>query len=42
MDNNALNKRIDNYIDIRKNLWTAIIVTSGGLGGLLLSMGKHY
>lgn len=31
-------KKIDNCIEVRKNLWTAIIVLSGGLGGLILTI----
>ncbi|MFH0702452.1 MAG: hypothetical protein V2B14_02795 [bacterium] len=38
MNREVLNKRIDNLIEIRKNLWTAFIVLTGGTAGLLLSI----
>ena len=38
MDRELINKKIDNYFEIRKSLWTAIIVLTGGITGLLLSI----
>ncbi|OGH98955.1 MAG: hypothetical protein A2039_09840 [Candidatus Melainabacteria bacterium GWA2_34_9] len=38
MDREDIKYEINNYIEVRKNLWTAIIVLSGGLTGLLLNI----
>ncbi|MFH0703006.1 MAG: hypothetical protein V2B14_05655 [bacterium] len=38
MNREVINKRIDNLIEIRKNLWTAFIILTGGTAGLLLSI----
>jgi len=38
MDSELIFKKIDNIIEIRKNLWTTVIVLTGGLAGLLLTM----
>jgi heme O synthase-like polyprenyltransferase len=34
----AINKKIDNYIEIRKNLWTSFIALTAGIATLLLSV----
>lgn len=33
-------KRIDYYTEIRKGLWTAILVLTGSLAGILLTFGN--
>ena len=38
MDREDIKYEINNCIEIRKNLWTALIVLTGGLAGLLLNM----
>lgn len=35
---NEINQKLLNYIEVRKNLWTATIILTGGLAGLLLNM----
>lgn len=40
MDRELINKKIDNYFEIRKSLWTAVIVLTGGITGLLLSISE--
>lgn len=37
MDKELIYKKIDNLIEIRKTLWTILIVLNGGLAGLLAS-----
>lgn len=38
MDRELIFKKIDNCFEIRKNLWTTLIVLNGGIAGLILSM----
>jgi hypothetical protein len=38
MELEYLKLQINNLMDVRKNLWTAIIVLTGGLSGLLLTV----
>lgn len=38
MDKIAVNRKIDNYIEIRKNLWTAFIALTAGIATLLLNV----
>ena len=38
MNKIAINKKIDNYIEIRKNLWTSFIALTAGIATLLLSV----
>lgn len=40
MDNDDTKFEITNYIELRKNLWTGIIVLNGGLAGLFLTFGS--
>jgi len=37
MSNEQIKQKINNYIEVRKNLWTAILLLSGGIAGLFLS-----
>jgi len=38
MNEKQINKNIENYIDLRKILWTTTIVLTGGIVALLLNM----
>lgn len=38
MKEELIYKKIDNFIEIRKNLWTTVIVLSGGIAGLAVSL----
>jgi len=40
MDRELINKKIDNYFEIRRSLWTVLIVLNGGIAGLFLSIGN--
>lgn len=39
MNYTLIKEKIENYKDIRRNIWTAILLLTGGLAGLLLAMG---
>jgi hypothetical protein len=36
MSLSEINRRLDNYFEVRKNLWTAFIVLTGGIVALAL------
>lgn len=38
MNEKQINKNIENYIELRKILWTTVIVLTGGIVALLLNM----
>jgi len=38
MDKELIYKKIDNLVEIRKTLWTAFIVLTGGIFGLILNI----
>ena len=38
MTKESVNKKIDNCFEIRKSLWTAIILLTGGLCGVIFSI----
>jgi len=42
MDKELIFKKIDNYIEARKSLWTTVIVLSGGIVGLILTISNLF
>lgn len=40
MNNEQIKQKITNYIEIRKNFWTAILILTGSIAGLFLSFGS--
>ncbi|MDD3013441.1 MAG: hypothetical protein PHC34_07030 [Candidatus Gastranaerophilales bacterium] len=38
MEKVAINRKIDNYIEVRKNLWTSFIALTAGIATLLLNV----
>ena len=37
MDKELTYKKIDNCFEVRKNLWTTVIILSGGISGVILT-----
>lgn len=41
MNNIQTNRKIDNHFELRKTLWTAFIVLTGGIAALLLNLDSN-